>query len=341
MTRRERGLVGLILLIVIVAILLFVWPGWAVSRTTTTTPPPASAQQSTQQGTVGTQQPATKPIQPGPALAPVGPQSITGGQCEGLLDYGVFGLTEFSSAQYYLHVQIWRQGQDNFERESLLPPGRYAIKVNNLNGHTWELGPNCSAEQALAKHVEPSIQRRQSLLASTKGYVHWSQLVSEGLISVIAQVQPVPNVPNSLSGAGQQSGQVQQQPVQQQQPAQQPSGLTTQPVAPSAQQAPVVQAPVAPAQQAVACDSTREDRTPGQSWTPRGDFRIVNFWSNQTANQQERKLLLRPGENPGLLGGGSSWSWPANCESTVLSEFGKNPKQEVTLAQLRTEGLAR
>lgn len=250
----------------------------------------------------------------------MGPQSITGGQCERLLDYGVFGLTEFSSAQYYLHVQIWRQGQDNFERESLLPPGRYAIKVNNLNGHTWELGPNCSTEQALAKHVEPSIQRRQSLLASTKGYVHWSQLVSEGLISVIAQVQPVPNVPNSL------------------QPTSQPSGVTTQPVA---QQAPVAQAPVAPAQQAVACDSTREDRTPGQSWTPRGDFRIVNFWSNQTANQQERKLLLRPGENPSLLGGGSSWNWPASCESTVMAEYAKNPKPEVTLAQLRAEGLSR
>lgn len=90
-------------------------------------------------------------------------------------------------------------------------------------------------------------------------------------------------------------------------------------------------------------DGTREDHAPrvGQPWTPKGEFRTVNFWTNEKGHsQKERKLLLKPGENPHLKGGGASWSWPASCGTAVQSEFAKNPLPEVTLQQLKNEGLA-
>lgn len=91
-------------------------------------------------------------------------------------------------------------------------------------------------------------------------------------------------------------------------------------------------------------DGVPETRQPkgGQTWTPQGEWRIVNFWSNEPgANQRERKLFLRPGENPALRGGGSSWSWLANCETVAREHFAKNSLPEVTLDQLRSERLVR
>lgn len=102
---------------------------------------------------------------------------------------------------------------------------------------------------------------------------------------------------------------------------------------------------VQPTQGAVSCtEGVREDHDPvvNQPWTPKGEFRVVNFWSNQPGvNQQERKLLLKSGENPNLLGGGTSWSWSSTCESIVQGEFVKNTLPSVTLDQLRAEGLVR
>lgn len=82
----------------------------------------------------------------------------------------------------------------------------------------------------------------------------------------------------------------------------------------------------------------------GQTWQPgnAADFRIVNFWSNQPGvDQTQHKLLLKPGDNPGLLGGGSFWSWPSSCGDTVQKEFDKNPNPAVTLAELTNQGLVK
>lgn len=116
-----------------------------------------------------------------------------------------------------------------------------------------------------------------------------------------------------------------------------PAAPAPAPVAPAA-------APAAPVAAAVSCNSQRETHaaTAGQGWTPNGSWRIVNFWTNEHGHLQgERKLLLAPGQNPTLMGGGTSWSWGSTCKSTVDSEFAGNGLTAVDLAQLQAEGLAR
>lgn len=92
-------------------------------------------------------------------------------------------------------------------------------------------------------------------------------------------------------------------------------------------------------------DGVREDHAPivGQTWTPSNGsgFTIVNFWTNQPGQSQtERKLLLKPGQSPNLLGGGAAWTWPESC-SNVEQEFAQNPLPEVTLQKLQSEGLVK
>ncbi len=103
--------------------------------------------------------------------------------------------------------------------------------------------------------------------------------------------------------------------------------------------------PSAPTPVPVVCpEGVREDHPPtvGSTWTPAGEWRIVNFWTNEPGKDQtERKLLLAPTDRPALRGGGSSWSWPASCGSVAQTEFAKNSLPSVTLAQLQAEGLVR
>lgn len=90
-------------------------------------------------------------------------------------------------------------------------------------------------------------------------------------------------------------------------------------------------------------DGIREDRQPvNETWNPQGQWRVVNFWSNQPGvDQKERKLLLSPSDDVGLLGGGASWSWGSACEKQARDAFAKNGHPAVTLDQLRAEGLVR
>lgn len=259
------------------------------------------------------------PTNPPPSGISVLPPGLTQarGECEGLNDYQVKDLTEFSASPgYFLHVQYWRIGVDNFEKETLLPSGRYAVKLPNLHGHVWELGPSCTAEQALQKHVGPSIQRRLQLLAPNQGYVHWEQLVRDGFISVVAQHQPVPGVPGSLtavtSGTGA-SGTL--------------TGVTSGTI-------------TSPA----SCgDGVREDFDPRPNvvWTPRGEdgWRAVNFWSNWTnPNFSSVKVLMPPGQRASLKGGGDAHYWPKECEEAAKAGFAKSRYSEVSLGTLAGQG---
>lgn len=91
-------------------------------------------------------------------------------------------------------------------------------------------------------------------------------------------------------------------------------------------------------------DGVREDHQPvvGQTWTPNGAWRVINFWTNQPGfDQKERKLLLSPNDNVSLLGGGASFSWPAGCEQTARDAFTNNGLPPVTLGELRSQGLVR
>jgi hypothetical protein len=77
-------------------------------------------------------------------------------------------------------------------------------------------------------------------------------------------------------------------------------------------------------------------------WTPSGEWRVVNFWSNQVdPNFTDHKLLLEPGQNPGLLGGGSSWSWPDNCGDAAHANYEANGLDPVKLSELEDMGLVK
>lgn len=107
---------------------------------------------------------------------------------------------------------------------------------------------------------------------------------------------------------------------------------------------PVSEDPTTPVAAPAACDGVRADHNPvvSEAWHPNqaGGFTIVNFWSNMPGvDQAERKLFLEPGENPGLYGGGSSWVWPASCESEALDAFASNSLPLVTLGELDALGL--
>ena len=94
-----------------------------------------------------------------------------------------------------------------------------------------------------------------------------------------------------------------------------------------------------------ACGEAVQESHPAtvdEAWTPSGDWRVVNFWSNQVdPNFGDHKLLLEPGQNPGLLGGGSSWSWPEDCEDTAQENYDANGLPAVTLGELKDLGLVK
>ena len=84
----------------------------------------------------------------------------------------------------------------------------------------------------------------------------------------------------------------------------------------------------------------KHDPKVNTTWAPSGEWRIVNFWTNQPGkDQKERKLLLAPDQHPALLGGGTSYSWPASNEAQARAEYAKNTLPEVSIDQLRAEGL--
>jgi hypothetical protein len=94
---------------------------------------------------------------------------------------------------------------------------------------------------------------------------------------------------------------------------------------------------------AQSCQGTWESfpATVGQTWSPSGEYRVVNFWSNYPGvNQSLRKLLLVPGQNAVLLGGGDSTSFPASCQTEAQASFDANSNQATSIDQLRAEGLA-
>ncbi len=116
-------------------------------------------------------------------------------ECVVAHEYQLKDLTQISADREFLHVQFWWEGVP--ERETLLPPGTYPIGsdwTGMLQGMVWELGgPNCTAEVALRDYLAPSIQRRMNA-----GYLHWTWLVEQGIVSVAWQPNPVPTIPDIL-----------------------------------------------------------------------------------------------------------------------------------------------
>lgn len=66
-----------------------------------------------------------------------------------------------------------------------------------------------------------------------------------------------------------------------------------------------------------------------------GSWRVANFWTNwPESNQADRKLILAPDQYVELLGGGTVYSWPANCERQARDGYDRNPLTGVTANQL-------
>lgn len=142
------------------------------------------------------QTPDHKPAPPTSALPPSGESS-----CVVVHEYQLRDLTEISADIEFLHVQFWWEGVP--ERETLFPPGRYTIPTEwsegKLRGMVWELGgSNCTADAALRDHLNPSMDRRVAGGVNHAGYLHWTWLVEQEIVSVAWQPNPVPTVPNIL-----------------------------------------------------------------------------------------------------------------------------------------------
>lgn len=142
------------------------------------------------------QTPDHKPAPPTPEPSPSGENN-----CVVVHEYQLRDLTEISADIEFIHVQFWWEGVP--ERETLFPPGRYTIpkewNEGKLRGMVWEIsGQNCTAEVALRNHLKPSMNRRVTGGVNHAGYLHWTWLVDQGIVSVAWQPNLVPTIPNIL-----------------------------------------------------------------------------------------------------------------------------------------------
>ncbi len=230
--------------------------------------------------------------------------STTNGGCSVIQDYQLQDLPEVATSGSHLRVQYWDDGTAG-EKETFLPAsaadgGRFNL-ARPLQGHVWEFS-GCTEAQMLQDSNE-SHQRRLNGHADNVGYVEWC---TTGLF-IPSQDNSAPTTCNSSSTAT----------------SAQPD--TSSAISSSGYSAPATPANPTPAQASTCPDGVRgpdHDSVAGQYWTPIGDpntWRSVIFWSNWDQNQGESKIILAPGDPGNLPGGGSFWSWPANCEAEARS----------------------
>lgn len=118
-----------------------------------------------------------------------------------------FSDTEVSSDVEWLRVQLWTNGQPEYE--SVIPAGRYP-KSSAVAGYVWEFSPTCTLEQ-LVQDAHESSRRRVASGANNGGYVEWQTLVEWGFLTVAWQ--------NSNNAFGQQPQAVAPAAVEPAQPA--------------------------------------------------------------------------------------------------------------------------
>jgi len=274
------------------------------------------------------------------ATAPGG--SVSNG-CRVINDYPLELLPEVATSGSHIHVEYWWDGSGG-ERETLLPTegvdgGRFILN-RALKGHVWEYA-GCADDEVLDQ-INVHIGRRLAGHADNKGYVEWksTELFNPaggqgrpGPLAALSQaLVPQASLPdrtdcNAIRGTAYRS------------PAEREFFLAN---CQSAQ----TQQPVSEPAAASNCDSAtaKETHPPvvGQGWIPSGEWRVLGFWTNEPEKDQaERKLLLTPADNVSLLGGGTSWSWPAACEQAARDEFSTNGLPATSLAELRSQGLIR
>lgn len=156
-----RAILGVIVILLLIG--LFVWPGWILGHPIW-----------------GPWTPVIAAPGPNPNLPtnPAQPAAMPQVSCAVQHDYDILpGMTELATHPengWYLHAEFWTPGQP--ERETILT-GRNAIVGTDVKGHAWEYGPNCSIDD-VRKNVEAHIQRRLTEKANNAGWAD-QNLVNE------------------------------------------------------------------------------------------------------------------------------------------------------------------
>ncbi|OGH15114.1 MAG: hypothetical protein A2860_02885 [Candidatus Levybacteria bacterium RIFCSPHIGHO2_01_FULL_37_33] len=240
------------------------------------------------------------------------------GICKVINDYPLELLQEISTSGSHIRVQYWSDGTPG-EKETFLPAsaadgGRFNL-AQPLKGHVWEF-QGCTDQQMRAD-ADASTQRRLLGHADNRGFVDWT---CTGLFIPSQGTQPPACNSSATTSVSPNNG-----------------GTSYVVAAPAP-------APATPASVQQNCDGATDKHNPvlGQAWTPQGEFRVLNFWTNEPGQDQTlRKLMLSPSDQVSLLGGGDSTAWPANCQQAAQDGFNANPNPPTTLDELRGRGLVR
>jgi len=144
-------------------------PAQEATETPTATPTPTESQPTNAPESQTNAHEAYHPtvVQPTQAANPPAPI------CTVIHDYQLKDLTEVAtSSGNFLHVEYW-VGGDNPEYETILPGGRYTLRISFAGGHVWEYR-DCSFEQVKSQ-VDAHVARRLAQKANNGGYIEWQK----------------------------------------------------------------------------------------------------------------------------------------------------------------------
>lgn len=228
---------------------------------------------------------------------------------------------EISAARGWVHTSLWWPNGNtpwgNQEISTTLQPGT-SITVLNGSGTAWDYPGECPVEEV--QRQVAAYRQERGKWTRFYGAVELDELLSLGLVEI--------RLPLVFAGT---------------------TSVTPQPtaiaptVAPTATTAPVEPTATTPAE--VSCTAIASSHQPvvDQVWEldNADSVVIVHFWTNQPGHDQSERKLLLDHQTVGLLGGGSTWTFPATCQQVARDQFQADPMPEVSLDALRQEGLAK
>jgi hypothetical protein len=245
---------------------------------------------------------------------PVTPAAGTGtsrgnGECEGMNDYGLLGKPEVASSQGAMLFQ-WHYLNEDIEHNVALPTGRYKI-LKSIDGHNWEIGPTCSWDDFMNRHLIPSIQDRRTAMANNLGYMDYHDLVKAGVLEIVYQKTPVVDPPREIAGymnlprvtvgGTGQTG---------------PSPVTT-----------GNQGGGGSCQELDYYDVAPQGATVVTTFESKTNYTVILLWSKATNPNLERKIyMLSPNQTLPVLGGGGTvinFSCQSAAQARVDKEKGK------------------
>lgn len=222
---------------------------------------------------------------------------------------------EVSAARGPVHLSVWWPDGNtpwgNQEVSVVLEPG-VSIAVINGSGTAWDYPAECVRAEFERQVATYRVERQK--WTKFAGAVELDELLSLGLVEL--------RLPLVMAGA------------------------TSVALAPTAESTAIAAAPTATSEPEVDCTAATQSHAPvvDQAWElgNADSVVIVHFWTNQPGHDQSERKLLLDHQTVGLLGGGSTWTFPAACQQVARDQFQADPMPEVSLdALLRQEGLAK